>query len=78
MYFVLSSEDLSIDKLKYLRTLLMLTKKNDLRSHHGSTESLILMEVFQSSFHVLQVASFLLYLSDVEEGGETMFPFEVR
>ena len=25
-----------------------------------------------------QVASFLLYLSDVEEGGETMFPFEVR
>lgn len=25
----------------------------------------------------LQVASFLLYLSDVEEGGETMFPFEV-
>ena len=26
---------------------------------------------------VLQVASFLLYLSDVEEGGETMFPYEV-
>ena len=25
----------------------------------------------------LQVASFLLYLSNVEEGGETMFPFEV-
>ncbi|KAA3488628.1 putative prolyl 4-hydroxylase 9 [Gossypium australe] len=25
---------------------------------------------------LLQVASFLLYLSDVEEGGETMFPFE--
>lgn len=25
-----------------------------------------------------QIASFLLYLSDVEEGGETMFPFEVR
>lgn len=25
-----------------------------------------------------QVASFLLYLSDVDEGGETMFPFEVR
>lgn len=24
----------------------------------------------------MQVASFLLYLSDVEEGGETMFPFE--
>lgn len=24
-----------------------------------------------------QIASFLLYLSDVEEGGETMFPFEV-
>jgi hypothetical protein len=24
-----------------------------------------------------QMASFLLYLSDVEEGGETMFPFEV-
>lgn len=27
---------------------------------------------------VSQMASFLLYLSDVEEGGETMFPFEVR
>ena len=27
---------------------------------------------------LLQIASFLLYLSDVEEGGETMFPFEVR
>lgn len=26
---------------------------------------------------IFQVASFLLYLSDVEEGGETMFPFEV-
>lgn len=26
---------------------------------------------------LLQVASFLLYLSDVEEGGETMFPYEV-
>lgn len=26
----------------------------------------------------LQIASFLLYLSDVEDGGETMFPFEVR
>lgn len=25
----------------------------------------------------MQIASFLLYLSDVEEGGETMFPFEV-
>ena len=25
-----------------------------------------------------QIASFLLYLSDVEEGGETMFPFEVE
>jgi hypothetical protein len=25
----------------------------------------------------MQVASFLLYLSSVEEGGETMFPFEV-
>lgn len=25
-----------------------------------------------------QVASFLLYLSDVEEGGETMFPYEVN
>lgn len=25
-----------------------------------------------------QIASFLLYLSDVEEGGETMFPFEVN
>lgn len=25
----------------------------------------------------IQIASFLLYLSDVEEGGETMFPFEV-
>jgi prolyl 4-hydroxylase len=24
-----------------------------------------------------QVASFLLYLTDVEEGGETMFPYEV-
>lgn len=29
-------------------------------------------------FTVLQIASFLLYLSDVEEGGETMFPYEVR
>ena len=26
----------------------------------------------------VQIASFLLYLSDVEEGGETMFPYEVR
>lgn len=26
----------------------------------------------------LQVASFLLYLSNVEAGGETMFPFEVN
>jgi hypothetical protein len=26
----------------------------------------------------IQVASFLLYLSDVEGGGETMFPFEVK
>ncbi|KAH7575379.1 hypothetical protein JRO89_XS02G0094300 [Xanthoceras sorbifolium] len=26
--------------------------------------------------NLLQMASFLLYLSDVEEGGETMFPFE--
>lgn len=25
----------------------------------------------------MQVASFLLYLTDVSEGGETMFPFEV-
>jgi hypothetical protein len=25
----------------------------------------------------MQTASFLLYLSNVEEGGETMFPFEV-
>ena len=29
------------------------------------------------SYSILQVASFLLYLSNVEEGGETMFPFEV-
>jgi hypothetical protein len=29
------------------------------------------------SYSILQVASFLLYLSTVEEGGETMFPFEV-
>ncbi|KAK7813077.1 probable prolyl 4-hydroxylase 9 [Quercus suber] len=28
------------------------------------------------SYSILQVASFLLYLSNVEEGGETMFPFE--
>lgn len=26
----------------------------------------------------MQLASFLLYLSSVEEGGETMFPFEVN
>ncbi|KAM7529910.1 hypothetical protein LguiB_033320 [Lonicera macranthoides] len=25
---------------------------------------------------MFQIAFFLLYLSDVEEGGETMFPFE--
>jgi hypothetical protein len=26
---------------------------------------------------IAQVATFLLYLTDVEEGGETMFPYEV-
>jgi hypothetical protein len=26
----------------------------------------------------MQMASFLLYLTDVQEGGETMFPFEVK
>lgn len=26
----------------------------------------------------MQVASFLLYLTDVPEGGETTFPFEVK
>lgn len=31
----------------------------------------------ETSFAFMQIASFLLYLSDVEEGGETMFPFEV-
>lgn len=46
------------------------------------------MEVWPHAINVLtstfvclclhtQMASFLLYLSDVEEGGETMFPFEV-
>ena len=46
------------------------------------------LEVWPRAFDVLtssivclclhtQMASFLLYLSDVEEGGETMFPFEV-
>lgn len=25
-----------------------------------------------------QIASFLTYLTDVEEGGETMFPYEVK
>lgn len=29
-------------------------------------------------FGLVQVASFLLYLTDVEEGGETMFPYEAR
>jgi hypothetical protein len=34
--------------------------------------------VIDMSFYcTAQMASFLLYLSDVEEGGETMFPFEV-
>ena len=28
--------------------------------------------------NLIQIATFLVYLSDVEEGGETMFPFEVR
>lgn len=31
-----------------------------------------------SWFTTFQVASFLLYLSDVDEGGETMFPYEVN
>lgn len=34
---------------------------------------------FKNNFLVtMQVASFLLYLTDVQEGGETMFPFEVK
>jgi hypothetical protein len=34
--------------------------------------------VVNESLHCIsQVASFLLYLTDVEEGGETMFPYEV-
>ncbi|KAJ7231025.1 hypothetical protein O6H91_Y458100 [Diphasiastrum complanatum] len=32
--------------------------------------------IFKSAVYFWQMASFLLYLSDVEEGGETMFPYE--
>lgn len=51
-------------------------------SNCNPTNHITYMPVLRSEVYVyndalVQVASFLLYLSDVEEGGETMFPYEV-
>ncbi|TXG64163.1 hypothetical protein EZV62_011157 [Acer yangbiense] len=48
---------------------------------HGEAFNVLRYEIGQKFtalllINLLQMASFLLYLSDVEEGGETMFPFE--
>lgn len=36
------------------------------------------MCIFTPFFINMQVASFLVYLTDVSEGGETNFPYEVK
>lgn len=63
-----------------MHTILRLAKAFCTWSLHifGALDLIILICSLTPGFLLLQIASFLLYLSDVEEGGETMFPYEVR
>ncbi|KAI0498066.1 hypothetical protein KFK09_021307 [Dendrobium nobile] len=85
--FLSASED-STETLKYIEG--KIAKATMIPRDHGEAFNILRYEIGQKyashydSFDPSEygpqksqrVASFLLYLSDVEEGGETMFPFE--
>lgn len=87
--FLIASED-STETLKYIEE--KIARATMIPRDHGEAFNILRYEIGQKyashydSFNPAEygpqksqrVASFLLYLSDVEKGGETMFPFENR